>query len=174
LFPEPHPRNFEQWVSNEFGRRLFKIFFKSYTEKVWGMSCREISADWAAQRIKGLSLGSAIRSAFLPRRSAMKRSAVIKTLISSFRYPRKGPGMMWETAARKFQSLGGTLLMGSEVVGCEYDDLSATWKVHCRDREGRHQLIEAEHVISSAPMRELIRGLAPAVPRRVLEAAERL
>jgi len=174
LFPEPHPRNFEEWVSNEFGRRLFKIFFKSYTEKVWGMSCREISADWAAQRIKGLSLGSAIRSAFLPRRSDINRSSLIKTLISSFRYPRKGPGMMWEMAARKFQSLGGKLLMGSEVIGCEYDDLSATWKVRCRDREGRHELIEAEHVISSAPLRELIRGLAPAVPRRVLEAAERL
>src|SRR5262249_52436369 len=112
FFPEPHPRNFEEWVSNEFGQRLFRIFFKSYTEKVWGMGCREISADWAAQRIKGLSLGSAIRNAFLPQRLVMKGSSVIKTLISSFRYPRKGPGMMWETASKKFRSLGGTLLMG--------------------------------------------------------------
>jgi protoporphyrinogen oxidase len=82
--------------------------------------------------------------------------------------------MMWETASKKFRSLGGTLLMGYEVIGCEYDDLSATWKVQCRDREGRLQVIEAEHVISSAPMRELVRGLIPAVPHRVLEAAERL
>src|SRR2546429_70416 len=69
LFPVRHPRNFEEWVSNQFGKRLFNIFFKSYTEKVWGMSCKEISADWAAQRIRGLSLGSAIKNALLPQRS---------------------------------------------------------------------------------------------------------
>ncbi len=68
LFPVRSPRNFEEWVSNQFGRRLFNTFFKSYTEKVWGMSCKEISADWAAQRIKGLSLGSAIKNALLPQR----------------------------------------------------------------------------------------------------------
>ena len=68
LFPVRDPRNFEDWVSNQFGKRLFNTFFKSYTEKVWGMSCREISADWAAQRIKGLSLGSAIKNALLPQR----------------------------------------------------------------------------------------------------------
>ena len=66
LFPVRDPRNFEEWVSNQFGKRLFNTFFKSYTEKVWGMSCKEISADWAAQRIKGLSLGSAIKNALIP------------------------------------------------------------------------------------------------------------
>jgi protoporphyrinogen oxidase len=106
------PRNFEDWVSNQFGRRLFRIFFKSYTEKVWGMDCREISADWAAQRIQGLSLGSAIRNAlFPPRHSSPNQSRVIKTLINRFRYPRRGPGMMWEAAAAKMQSLGGELRM---------------------------------------------------------------
>src|SRR5947209_5871516 len=70
LFPIRHPRNFEEWVSNQFGKRLFNIFFKSYTEKVWGMSCKEISADWAAQRIRGLSLGSAIKNAFFKKRPA--------------------------------------------------------------------------------------------------------
>src|SRR5689334_3728612 len=161
LFPVRHPRNFEEWVSNQFGKRLFKIFFKSYTEKVWGMSCREISADWAAQRIRGLSLGSAIKNAFFPRWTSSERSSVIKTLINSFRYPRRGPGMMWETAARKFDSLGGSILMGRRVLGCERDYLARTWRVHFCDPQGRRQFIEAEHVISSAPMRELICGLAP-------------
>ncbi len=174
LFPEPNPHNFEDWVSNQFGRRLFKIFFKSYTEKVWGMNCRDISADWAAQRIKGLSLGSAIRSAFFPRRTVCERSSVIKTLINCFRYPRKGPGMMWETAAQKFDSLGGNILMGCRVVGCELEGTSGTWRVQFCDPDGRRGLIEAEHVISSAPMRELIRGLSPVVPARVREAADRL
>ncbi|MGI8891780.1 MAG: NAD(P)/FAD-dependent oxidoreductase [Chthoniobacterales bacterium] len=174
LFPVRNPRNFEDWVSNQFGRRLFNTFFKSYTEKVWGMNCRDISADWAAQRIKGLSLGSAIRNALLPQRHSGDKSKVIKTLINSFRYPRKGPGMMWEAAAAKMQSLGGELQMGCQVTGCEYNQLTETWSVQYMDRAGQPQTLEAGHVISSAPMRELIHGLSPAVPARVRQAAESL
>ncbi len=174
LFPIENPRNFEDWVSNQFGRRLFKTFFKSYTEKVWGMPCREISADWAAQRIKGLSLGSAIRNALFPQRQPRDKTQVIKTLINSFRYPRRGPGMMWEAAAEKMQSLGGEIRMGCRVAGCEYNELTERWTVQFLDREGNEHLLEAEHVISSAPMRELILGLNPAVPERVLHAAESL
>jgi len=175
LFPVPNPRNFEDWVSNQFGRHLFRIFFKSYTEKVWGMDCREISADWAAQRIQGLSLGSAIRNAlFPPRHSSRNQSRVIKTLINRFRYPRRGPGMMWEAAAAKMQSLGGELRMGCRVTGLEYNELTDRWTVQFRDREGREQTLEAEHVISSAPLRELIGSLSPAVSNRVAEAARNL
>jgi len=75
LFPVRNPKSFEDWVSNQFGRRLFGMFFRTYTEKVWGMSCKEISADWAAQRIKGLSLGAAIRNALLPAREPKQKSA---------------------------------------------------------------------------------------------------
>src|ERR1700756_3746565 len=148
LFPVRNARNFEQWVSNQFGKRLFNTFFKSYTEKVWGMSCREISADWAAQRIKGLSLGSAIKNAVLPQRYNGDRTKVIKTLINSFRYPRKGPGMMWEVCAKKTKSMGGRLEMGCKVVGCEYDEAASIWRVSFRNRSGQEQTIEAEHVIS--------------------------
>src|SRR4249919_756532 len=115
LFPIRNPRNFEEWVSNQFGKRLFNTFFKTYTEKVWGMSCKEISADWAAQRIKGLSLGSAIRNGFSPKSSSSVDEEVIKTLIHSFRYPRKGPGMLWEACARKVREMGGAVLLGQEV-----------------------------------------------------------
>src|SRR6266516_116876 len=97
-FPHESPATFHQWVSNQFCERLFSIFFKTYTEKVWGMSCDEISADWAAQRIKGLDLWSAMANAL---RRSVKGPAdvqagdtVIKTLIESFQYPRRGPGMM--------------------------------------------------------------------------------
>src|SRR6202011_1697261 len=96
LFPIREPKNFEDWVSNQFGKRLFNIFFKTYTEKVWGMSCKEISADWAAQRIKGLSLKTAILNALWPKKKGGSKDKVIKSLIDSFRYPRLGPGMMWE------------------------------------------------------------------------------
>ena len=174
LLPVRNPRNFEDWVSNQFGRRLFNIFFKSYTEKVWGMSCKEISADWAAQRIKGLSLGSAIKNALLPQRYNGDRSKVIKTLINSFRYPRRGPGMMWEACAEKVKAMGGQIEMSCKVTACAYDEQTSTWTLRFEDRQGHEQMLAADHVISSAPMRALVRGLSPKVSQRTLRAAESL
>src|SRR3954469_6221872 len=152
MFPVRNPRNFEDWVSNQFGKRLFNTFFKSYTEKVWGMSCKEISADWAAQRIKGLSLGSAIKNALIPQRYNGDRTKVIKTLINSFRYPRRGPGMMWEACAEKTKAMGGRVEMGCKVVGCSFDEETSTWRVEYKDQKGERHSLAAEHVISSAPM----------------------
>ena len=174
LFPVRDPSNFEEWVTNQFGKRLFNTFFKSYTEKVWGMSCKEISADWAAQRIKGLSLGSAIKNALFPQRYNGDRTKVIKTLINSFRYPRKGPGMMWEACAEKMKAMGGKLEMGCKVTRCSYDEASGSWTVEYKDQQDDLQTIEAEHVISSAPMRELVFGLLPAVSERTKRAAQSL
>jgi protoporphyrinogen oxidase len=174
LFPVRNPRNFEDWVSNQFGKRLFNTFFKSYTEKVWGMSCKQISADWAAQRIKGLSLGSAIKNALFPQRYNGDRSNVIKTLINSFRYPRRGPGMMWEACAEKTKAMGGAVEMGCKVTACDYDAATETWTVQYQDRQGNVQTLEADHVISSAPMRQLICGLTPPVSERARKAAESL
>ena len=174
LFPVRNPNNFEDWVSNQFGKRLFNTFFKSYTEKVWGMSCRHISADWAAQRIKGLSLGSAIRNALFPQRQTRDKTRIIKTLIDSFKYPRKGPGMMWEACAEKTRAMGGQIEMGSKVTGCAYDAKSESWQLRYQDPRGDTQTIEAQHVISSAPMRELARGLTPPVSDRAKRAADSL
>ena len=174
LFPVANPTNFEDWVSNQFGKRLFNTFFKSYTEKVWGMPCKEISADWAAQRIKGLSLGSAIKNALLPQKQPKNQNDVIKTLINSFKYPRKGPGMMWEACAAKTQALGGRIEMGAKVVGCEYHAATATWTLRYKDQAGAEHTLESEHVISSAPMRELVNGIQPAVSERAKQAANSL
>src|SRR6202011_5971271 len=115
-FPIASPRSFHDWVRNRFGERLFQIFFKTYTEKVWGMSCDEISADWAAQRIKGLDLAVAVVNAlvrsFKPnRRAKTVDGETVKSLIESFEYPRKGPGMMWEAAARQIRGRGGAIRM---------------------------------------------------------------
>src|SRR5689334_11744679 len=109
--PYPVEEAFEQWVTNRFGKRLYEIFFKTYTEKVWGIPCREIRAEWAAQRIQGLSLAKAILNAA----QLQKRSDSIKTLIDRFQYPRLGPGQMWETAAEKIRALGGNVLMRHDV-----------------------------------------------------------
>lgn len=108
----PNPKSYEDWMVNQFGRRLFRVFFKSYTEKVWGMSCHEISADWASQRTKGLSLASTIKSAVRLQRPPKDGAAVVRTLIKTFRYPRLGPGMMCETCAQKIQSMGGEVFLG--------------------------------------------------------------
>jgi protoporphyrinogen oxidase len=174
LFPKPDPKNFEDWVCNHFGRRLFEIFFKTYTEKVWGMSCKEISADWAAQRIQGLSLSAAIANAVLPRREPKDRSQAIKTLIGSFRYPRKGPGMLWQACAAKVREMGGEIRMGERVVGCAYDESTRSWTVTHADASGARRTTVAEHVISSAPIRELASGLRPPLSSAALEAAGRL
>jgi protoporphyrinogen oxidase len=173
VFPVKHPRSFEDWVTNQFGSRLFQIFFKTYTEKVWGMSCKEISADWAAQRIQGLSLTTAIlnslRSA-LPARSVDRRK-VIKTLIHSFRYPRKGPGMMWEACTARVRALGGEVRLGQKVVGCSFDRKRQKWTVTYQSTDGEQQSLEADHVISSAPMRQLAQGISPPLSAAALKAA---
>ena len=173
MFPIPAPKNFEDWVSNQFGTRLFRIFFKTYTEKVWGMDCKDISADWAAQRIKGLSLGKALFHALLPRRPS-SRQAVVKTLINSFRYPRRGPGMMWEAAARRTRQMGGQILMGQKMVGLDYDAQAERWTVHYQDEQGILQEITADQVISSAPLRSMVAGLCPRVSAGTLDAANAL
>jgi protoporphyrinogen oxidase len=168
LAPGRPTRSFEDWVVAQFGRRLFEIFFKTYTEKVWGMSCKEISADWAAQRIKGLSLSSAALRALFPKRKP--RGEVIKTLIDSFRYPRRGPGMMWEACAQKVRAQGGRVLMDTAVTELAHDRSGGRWTV-VASRGGVPEQLVAEHVVSSVPLRSLARMLKPAPSRRVLDAA---
>ncbi len=161
LAPVKEPRTFHQWVRNQFGERLFGIFFKTYTEKVWGMSCDDISADWAAQRIKGLSLGAAIIDGLRRSLGLRKSGASAKTLIESFRYPRRGPGMMWEAAARKMQKMGGRLLMGRQLASLKYDEANALWTVTATREDGATEIFLARHVLSSAPIRDLMNRIEP-------------
>jgi protoporphyrinogen oxidase len=168
LFPIAKPRNFQEWVTNKFGRRLFEIFFKTYTEKVWGMPCTEISADWAAQRIKGLSLSKAVLGALWPE-STDAKGGVIKTLINTFRYPRFGPGMMWDACAQKIRALGGEVRMGQRVTGCRFD--GHQWTVSTRAEDGTTAEITGGHVISSAPIRDLAASLSPPLSEGAAQAA---
>lgn len=173
--PNKNPRNLEEWVTNQFGERLFRIFFKTYTEKVWGMPCTEISADWAAQRIKGLSLTSAVKNALFPSKDSDRNNKdVIKTLIDSFRYPRKGPGMLWEECARKIKTQGGKIEMGCRVDSLNYSADRRSWKIGFVRTDGSRGEVEASSVISSAPMREVAESLAPALSDEALKAARAL
>jgi protoporphyrinogen oxidase len=179
LHPTRDPKTFEEWVSNQFGKRLFRIFFKTYTEKIWGMSCSEISADWAAQRIKGLSLGSAIKHALFSKKPKNKdmnndRKHVVKTLIDTFRYPRLGPGMMWEACTEKIRKLGGTVMLGRKVAGCGFDSRDNLWVVTTRNATGDVEEYRGEHLVSSMPIRELVAQIEPKLPESALQAARAL
>jgi len=164
LFPHRHVRTFEQWVVNQFGKRLFGIFFKTYTEKVWGMPCDEMSADWAAQRIKGLSLGKAVWDGVKRSLGLNKRpndGMETKTLLENFRYPRKGPGMMWDAARDRIVEQGNGVLMGHSLHQLSWDATGGFWRVAATGQDGRLTMLTADHVISSAPMRELAARLHP-------------
>lgn len=171
IFPIKNEISFEDWICNRFGRRLFNTFFKTYTEKVWGIPCNEISADWAAQRIKGLSLISTIKNAMLSGQNT-NNGEIIKTLIDAFDYPEKGPGQMWETVADSIQTKNSELKMKSSVEKILLKD----GKIHALEIEsgGQREIVEGTHFISSMPMRELVKKIEPPPPAKVVEAAEKL
>ena len=170
-FPGRPETTFEQWVSNRFGKRLYRIFFKTYTEKVWGIPCSDITAEWAAQRIKGLSLRTALTSAFMKRRHR-DRSSTIKTLIDAFDYPRFGPGQMWETVARTVREQGTDLRLGTDVAAILWKPNRVTGIL--TDKDGRSEEIQGSHFVSSMPIRDLLQRFVPAVPDGILKAATSL
>ena len=162
-FPNRNVKSFEDWTVNQFGHKLYSIFFKTYTEKVWGMPCNEMSADWAAQRIKGLSLWGAVVDGLkrsLGLNKAPNDGMQAKTLLETFRYPRLGPGMMWEAARdRIVASDKGQVLMGPALKQLASDNAGG-WRMTATGPEG-DTVIRAAHAISSAPMRELAARLHP-------------
>ncbi|HZK81868.1 MAG TPA: FAD-dependent oxidoreductase, partial [Humisphaera sp.] len=141
-----------------------------YTEKVWGTPCTEIGADWAAQRIKGLSLGEAVRNAIFGQRQGGK---IVKTLIDEFRYPRLGPGQLWENCTRKIQEKGWEVRMQSRVTNIEIEDGKVT-AVRALTNSGREERIPADHVFSTMPLRHLLDGMTPAPPPPIVQAAAAL
>lgn len=159
--------SFEDWVSKNFGKRLFQIFFKTYTEKVWGISCRELQADWAAQRIKSLSLFKAVLDAF-----GIRKGAKVTTLIDEFQYPARGPGQMWAKARELIERQGGQVDLNTRVERLKHERgkvLSAA----VRSPQGRAD-VRGDHFISSLPLQELILALDPAPPDQVVLAAKGL
>jgi protoporphyrinogen oxidase len=167
LWPLPEEENFEQWVVNRFGWRLYRTFFKTYTEKVWGIPCHTIQADWAAQRIMDLSLTSAVFNAIFG-----SRAKEAKTLINEFHYPVLGPGMMWERFQELVEAEGGQVHLNCEVTGIRHDGSHVTEVVA---REGEQTAIyPGQHFISSMPVTDLIARLEPPPPPEVLQAARQL
>ncbi len=165
LWKHPREETFAQWVSNRFGERLYRTFFKTYTEKVWGIPCDEILARWAAQRIQGLSLATAVANALFGVRNA-------KSLIEAFDYPRKGPGMMWDRFQMEIEALGGQLRLRSEVTRLGLDKGRIFCAVSLEN--GGQREFPVRELISSVPISTLVAMLEPKPPEDVCEAARNL
>lgn len=165
LWPYPEEKTFEQWVSNRFGRRLYKTFFQTYTEKVWGIPCHMIQADWAAQRIRGLSLRAAVSNALFDTNNA-------KSLINEFHYPMLGPGLMWQRFQEAVESRGGQIHLHAEVVRLKREGRGIKGiTARCG---GEIIEISGEHFISTMPLSDLIARLDPPPPADVVQAARQL
>ncbi len=168
IAPYKEEVTFEQWVSNRFGKKLYSIFFKTYTEKVWGIPCSQIQAEWAAQRIKGLSLSSAIYNAvFRPKNNK------IKTLINEFMYPVYGPGMMYNEMKNIIEKSGGKVLLESRVTGVNRQG-SRIVSIEYIDKNGEKHVQEGTHFISTIPVTELVKILNPAPEYSIIHAADNL
>ena len=163
--PCPQEDTLEEWVTNRFGRRLFQTFFKTYTEKVWGIPCDKIRADWAAQRIKGLSLKTAVMNALF-------KTNDTKTLIKEFDYPILGPGMMWDRFQSEVEKRGGEVTLNTGVVKLRRKG-NRICSVMVR-QDGQVTEIHSDQFISSMPITALVQRLDPLPPNAVLEAAASL
>lgn len=166
IFPHKKEETFEQWVTNRFGKRLFEIFFKTYTEKVWGIPCSELKAEWAAQRIKNLSLTSALMSMIV------KSGDSITTLIEEFHYPRFGPGMLWTEVKNQIEKREGKVLLNSPVTRI-YRTGNCIDYVVVSKNGFEEETFPGTDFISSMPVSEFVKKLDP-VPADVLEAANKL
>lgn len=165
LKPKKKIQNFEEWVTDRFGRRLYEIFFKTYTEKVWGISCTKIQAEWAAQRIQGMSLKRAVLAALFGGSKA-------KSLIKKFEYPRLGPGMMWERFQEEVEHYGSDVLLNTSVVRIKRKE-NRVQSVTVQQGNQTFQ-ITGDQFISSMPVSALVKSLDPPAPPAVLEAAQGL
>lgn len=168
----PPERTLEDFFVNRFGNRLYRTFFKDYTEKVWGVPCREISAEWGAQRIKGLSVAKALSHAVTRRFRGFDtaQKSTETSLIERFLYPKLGPGQMWEEVARRVRQLGGEIHLKHRVIGIEREGLRITG-VRVRDENTRSvRLVSCDHLISSMPVRDLT-GLLGAADSQVARIA---
>lgn len=177
LLPIRDEQNLEQFLVNRFGRELYRTFFESYTEKVWGVPCRQISASWGAQRIKGLSISKAVAHALLrPFRNGrdLNQKGVETSLVEQFLYPKYGPGQMWETCADEIRRRGGDILMNKRACRLLSNDNRIAGVVAEDTQTGEQQQFEADLVFSTMPIKELVWGLGECVPEPIRQISDGL
>lgn len=176
LVPPRRIENLEQFFISRFGRELYELFFKSYTEKVWGVPCDRISAEWGAQRIKGLSVLSSLthlaKKALSSRRD-LRQKTTETSLVEQFLYPELGPGQLWEIVADKVRTMGGTVLTGHQVETIQTEGDKVTGVV-ARDEMGDSRVIAGDYFVSTMPIKDLVTALQPAAPPTIREISDRL
>ncbi|HEY9856423.1 MAG TPA: NAD(P)/FAD-dependent oxidoreductase [Stenomitos sp.] len=178
LFPIRSETNLEQFFINRFGRELYHTFFKAYTEKVWGAACQDISSEWGAQRIKGLSVRTAIvhflKQVFGTRQAGLAQKDTETSLIEQFLYPKYGPGQMWEEVAERVRHMGGEVRHGYRVSRLLTDGkrLTGVEAIHAETGETVH--LEGDAVFSTMPVRDLVQALATEVPSEVKAISDAL
>jgi protoporphyrinogen oxidase len=178
-FPIRPESNLEEFLTNRFGRELYLAFFKAYTEKVWGVACRDVSAEWGAQRIKGLSLANVVSHTLhgLRGRHAgdLSQRKIETSLIEHFMYPKFGPGQMWEEVARRVRRMGGRVLTRWCVDQIEHVESRRIVAVRATNSDtGESRRFEADYVFSTMPVKELVAAMTPAAPGPVREIADGL
>ena len=177
-FPIKKERNLEEFFINRFGKVLYRTFFKAYTEKVWGIPCNQIGADWGAQRIKGLSILKAIQHSLKKilgfNSLTLTQKNVETSLIERFLYPKYGPGQLWEEVARQIQERGGELHLDTTVRNIHISGEQVTAIEICDSKTGTTKLVEGEYFISTMPVKELIIGLQTEVPFDIKRISEGL
>jgi protoporphyrinogen oxidase len=170
LFQIAPEKNLEDFFINRFGCRLYEMFFRDYTEKVWGMACSAISPDWGAQRVKGLSIGKAIADALKSMTGKSRNGTVETPLIRSFMYPKLGPGQLWEEVARRVEEGGGTILRNHTAVGVISEGLLMR-AVVAQNERGERKSFDADYVMSSMALADLAPALGSALPREAANVA---
>ncbi len=177
-FPIKKEITLEHFFINRFGSRLYKTFFKDYTEKVWGVSCSEISSEWGAQRIKGLSvtktLTNAIKNIFTSAKKDISQKNTETSLIEYFLYPKLGPGQMWETVAEKVKAEGAILKQNSKVIAINIDNNKVISIVVENSLSKQKETIACDYCFSTMPIKELIKGFSCDVPAKVKEVSNGL
>ncbi len=168
LFYKKEEKSFEDWVIKRFGSRLFNHFFKSYTEKLWGVSVKELGADWAAQRMKGISLLNVLKSLAIN-----KRSGQVKSWIDKFNYPKYGPGMLYEKMGRLIENQGGKINLNQKIKSIVHNNSSID-KVIVANTSGKETEVSADYYISSIPLNKLLESLSPRPPEEVVKVAKNL
>ncbi|MBN1900417.1 NAD(P)/FAD-dependent oxidoreductase, partial [Candidatus Sumerlaeota bacterium] len=169
IAPCKEENSFEEWVTNRFGKVLYRTFFKTYTEKVWGIPCSRIEAEWASQRIKGLSLFSAVKNALF-----QGRGNRIKTLIPQFHYPREGPGMLYQRLADKIREKGGRIEYNAEATAIHHEKKRVTEVSVVNPATGEASQVEGDYFLSSMPLTRLAERLVPSAPPDVLDSCSNL
>jgi protoporphyrinogen oxidase len=174
LFPPRDQSSLEGYVVANYGWRLYEHFFRTYSEKVWGVPPSEVSADWGAQRIKGMSLWKAVWEPLRSRLAGGRRDRAkqVTSLIEEFQYPKLGPGMMWESCRDLVEKAGIEVLTDSPVVGVEWRPGGAVAVVF--EHGSRRVRVETDDVISSMPFSALVRAMDPPPPADVVAAADAL